>query len=334
MKKRVTMRDIGAALGVSTVTISKALGGKEGVSDAVRARILEAAEEMGYQYVAPAVEMHESNNEIIGILTREQFFDNTSFYACMYREMTRYLLESGMLGVLEIIPKARENEMPNVIQDRRVSGLILMGQFPATAVDMVAEAGLPAVLLDFYSEHVDSDAVVSDGQGGGYLLTQELIEAGHRRIAFVGSIEKTTSIMDRYDGYLRALVLSNISPRQDWLIPDRDDDGRYLLTLPLPEEMPTAFVCNNDEVAYRIIRQLRKRGLRVPEDVSVTGFDDFLRHENKEPFVTTYRVDVERMAQMTVQRLRQRIRDGSEGPIRMVVGGWLIRRDTIAPPPN
>ena len=330
MKKSVTMRDIGAALGVSTVTISKALSGKDGVSDAVREKIIKTAQQMGYHYMAPAGAAEEQDRQdvIVGILTADRFFSTGSFYAALYKELLKQMVEAGMLGVLEIVTLAQEKELcaPVIVADRRVSALILLGQFDQGYVEMIMEAGLPTVLLDFYCDGPDADAIVSDSLSGCYQLTRLLIERGHRDIGFVGSVQCTTSIMERYSGYMRAMVFEGLPMRPEWLIEDRGDNLRYLPALALPETLPTAFVCENDEIAMQLIAQLGQRGVRVPEDVSVTGFDNYVYATLSSPQLTTYSVDQGRMAQVAIRRLLSRIKDGSEGPLRTTVGGWVVER--------
>ena len=218
MKKGVTMREIGAALGVSTVTISKALSGKDGVSDAVREKIIKTAEQMGYHYVPPAGAAEEAGrqDEIVGILTPDRFFSSASFYASLYKELLRQMVEVGMLGVLEIVTDEQEAGLsaPVIVAGWRVSALILMGQFEQSYVEMIMEAGLPTVLLDFYCDGPDADAIVSDSLSGCYQLTRRLIERGHREIGFVGSVQCTTSIMERYSGYMRAMIFEGLPMRR------------------------------------------------------------------------------------------------------------------------
>lgn len=332
MKKGVTMREIGAALGVSTVTISKALGGKEGVSDAVREKIIKTAQQMGYHYVPPAGANaeRERQDKIVGILTPDRFFSATSFYASLYKEVLRQMVEVGMLGMLEIVTSEQERTLtpPVTVAGRRVTSLMLMGQFDPAYVEMIMEAGLPTVLLDFYCDGPDADAIVSDSLSGCYQLTRHLIERGHRDIGFVGSVQCTTSIMERYSGYMRAMMFEGLPMRPEWLIEDRDAELKYLPQFELPEQLPTAFVCENDEIAMRLIAQLEKRGLRVPQDISVTGFDNFIFATLSSPALTTYSVDLGRMAQVAIRRLKSRISDGSEGPLRTIVGGWVVERDS------
>ena len=328
MKKNVTMRDIGAALGVSTVTISKALNGKEGVSDEVRAKIVEMARQMGYHY-APSTESAEKD-AIIGILIADRFFSAPSFYSDMYKALLRELTDAGMLGVLDIISQDDEKTqaMPAAMTIQRANGFVLLGQFQEDYVASVLEAGFPTVLLDFSFDGPDVDAVVSDGQSGCFQLTRYLIEHGHRNIGFVGNIHRTSSIMDRYVGYLRAMMAAGYEVRNEWVLPDMLDSTNYLSEIPLPSPLPTAFVCNNDMLACQLARELEQRGLRVPEDVSVTGFDNYVYGPDARP-ITTYTVDKQRMAQVTVRRLQNRMREGMEGPLRTSVGGWLVERDSV-----
>ena len=326
--KNVTMRDIGAALGVSTVTISKALGGKEGVSDAVREKIIETAKQMGYHYSAP---LGDDSGRVVGILVADRFFSAPSFYFSLYRALLKELAEAGMLGVLDIISDQDEASltMPAAVTIQRASGFVLLGQFSADYVSAILDTGLPTVLLDFTCDGPDVDSVTSDGQSGTYQLTRYLIEHGHRKIGFVGSVEGTTSIMDRYSGFLRAMMQFALPVREDWVVPDRDtEDGHYTEEFRFPEEMPTAFVCNNDMLACAVAEALEKRGYRVPEEVSLVGFDDFVYGKHARP-ITTYAVDQQRMAQVTVRRLRTRVREGMEGPLRTSVGGWFVERDSV-----
>ena len=134
--------------------------------------------------------------------------------------------------------------------------------------------------------------------------------------------------MERYSGYMRAMMFEGLPMRPEWLIEDRDAELKYLPQFELPEQLPTAFVCENDEIAMRLIAQLEKRGLRVPQDISVTGFDNFIFATLSSPALTTYSVDLGRMAQVAIRRLKSRISDGSEGPLRTIVGGWVVERDS------
>ena len=127
--------------------------------------------------------------------------------------------------------------------------------------------------MDFYDDVIAGDSVQSDNVSGSFQITEHLLQSGCRKIAFVGSVRATSSIMDRYLGYCRALLQAGIEPRADWRLEDRDADGSWI-PLCLPKEMPDGFVCNCDEVAFNLVEKLKKEGYRIPEDIAVTGYDD------------------------------------------------------------
>ena len=134
--------------------------------------------------------------------------------------------------------------------------------------------------------------------------------------------------MDRYLGYRRALHHYNILYREDYLIEDRGED-RLFKELALPEDMPTAFVCNNDEIACILIEKLEKMGYSVPEDISVVGYDNYLFPGLCDVAITTYEVDMKEMARQTVHTL---IRKMAGEPYRQgicIVEGHMVTKDSV-----
>ena len=163
-----------------------------------------------------------------------------------------------------------------------------------------AASATPCVCMDFYDETSGAAAVVSDGLLGSSSLTGYLIEMGHRQIGFLGSINATSSIMDRYLGYCKAMILHGLPIRQSWIVPDRDESGEYR-EYPLPDPLPTAFVCNCDRTAMLFTKRLRALGLKVPRDVSLVGFDDYTETAAISPALTTFAVDQESLARETAR---------------------------------
>lgn len=329
--KKVTMKDIGKEAGVSTVTVSKALGGKAGMSDEVRRRILKIAKEMGYQY-PDANTMKLRTNLDIGILIPEAYFQTNSFYSELYKKLITRLGKEGHFGLLELLTETDEAALalPHLVDTRHVDGLILLGQPSKEYYRMISGAGIPIVFLDFYDEQGSADAVVGDNTYGCYRLTSHLIKNGHRKIGFVGNARSTSSIMDRYLGYYRAMLMHDLPIRREWLIQDRDSRNN-LIPLELPEELPTAFVCNCDLVAGRLITELLKRGIRVPEDVSVTGFDDFTGAAPTDVPLSTFRVDTDGMIELAMKAITERC-SGSRKPFgRLVVSGQPVYRQSEKP---
>ena len=325
-----SMRDIARAVGTSAVTVSKALAGKSGMSGALREKILKAAEEMGYVYGREGIPGKPHLD--IGILVPERYFEADSFYSEMYRQLIRRLTEKGHFGLLEILDAGNEKALtpPNLVSSGRADGMIILGEPVKAYYRMLAQTGVPTVFLDFYDERGNTDAVVGDNTYGAYRLTSHLIHNGHKKIGFVGNRLATASIMDRYLGYYRAMLTHELEIREDWILPDRGLTGGLVLT-DLPEEMPTAFVCNCDLTARMVVEQLQKAGYRVPEDVSVTGFDDYPPDNGTKPGLSTFRIDTEGMVSLAVKAVTERC-GGSNRPFgRMVVGGQPVYRESEIP---
>jgi LacI family transcriptional regulator len=324
------MRQIGKAMGVSTVTVSKALGGKDGVSDFVRAQIVEKAREMGYQYTSVPGKLAEGSGQDIGILVADRFFSDSSFYAALYKRLVQHLSEVSCYGILEILyaPDEQELKLPVMIRSDKVDALIVMGQVSTEYMQALLDTRLPCVFLDFYTEHADVTSVVSDSVYGAYLLTNHLVKMGHRDISFVGDIHATSSILDRYLGYYKSLLQNKIPLRPEWILPDRGENG-LLKEIALPSNMPTAFVCNCDETAHLLMGQLKREGYKMPEDVSIVGFDDFLFARLCNPALTTFQVDQDGMAKAAVKALYKKLHGQSGHTGRIVISGRVIYRDSV-----
>lgn len=323
------MADIAAKLGVSTVTVSKALAGKDGVSESIREKIKALADEMGYRYGVP-VKRNAKDTGNIGILIPSSYVEKSnSFYWDMYEHVVKRLTNSGYFGILEMV--SREDELhfaePRVLQDGKIDGLILIGQAENGYLEMLRQEKVPTMYLDFYDAASGSSCIISDGFYGMYAVTSYLISKGHRDIRFVGSIHSTSSICDRYFGYRRAMLEHRLEVTEDMVIPDRGDDG--YISVDLPENLPTAFVCNCDLVASHVANRLKDRGVRVPEDVSVAGFDDYIFPGLSTVEFTTYAVDMEGMARACVERLLRKIHNSNYEPTLKIVSGHLVIRDSV-----
>lgn len=329
MAKPVRMADIAEKLNISVVSVSKALAGKPGVSEEMRAKVVALARQMGYEGSRTGAEPGGTGN--IGVLVSDRFFDVSTFYSSLYRSLVLSSGEEGFTCMMEIVSLEVEQtcSMPTLIAGRKVDGLIIMGNLERDYLQMVVDSGLPCVLLDFHMSGMELDCVVSDNIEGSFAVTRHLLDQGRRDITFVGSILSTSSIMDRYLGYQRALREAGIVPREDRRLEDRDKDGTFI-SLELPQELPQAFVCSCDEVAYNLVALLHRARVQVPEEIAVCGYDDFRFATLCQPQLTSYRVDVELMAQTAVSRLAARIRREGGRTMRYTIPGHLVVRESSA----
>lgn len=326
MAGSVRMADIAERLGISVVSVSKGLSGKDGVSSELRSRILATAREMGYVDAKRARELMPAQN--IGILVADRFFNENAFYYNLYRDLLTFSQEQNLAVLLEIVTNEAEwaCRLPSLVNMNRVHGLILMGEFSMPYVQAVTGCGLPFVLLDSSKDDLEADSVVSDNVRGGYKLTRYLMEQGRKKIGFVGSIVATHSIMERYLGYCKALFERGMQPNPQWRLEDRNDTDGMFVPIVLPQDMPDAFVCSCDEIAYNLCGFLQARDIRVPEDVAVTGYDDFRFATLCKPNLTTYAVNVRDMARNAIEVLARRMAGDQSSAQAYVVPGRIILR--------
>ncbi len=334
MAKEVTLADIAAKVGVSNVAVHKALADKPGVNAELRDRIKTLAKEMGYVNGASERQKTADRTGNIGVVIPEQYYGYAiSFYGRLYEEVVKALYGYGHFGIMELLTPEDENRVsvPRVMQEKKVDGLILLGPTKRKYIEyMVHQTQLPVFFLDTYIPLLPLDTVISDGFYGAYIITSYLVSQGHRRIGFVGSVDATSSIADRYWGYRKALRDNTITFKEAWEIPDRDEKGKSFMTFVENADEMDAYVCNCDFVADILIQNLEGKGYRVPQDISVVGIDDFLPSGVDNTRITTYKVDMVQMAKLCVNSLIKKI-DGEEYTkgIQMV-SGEIIYKKSVA----
>lgn len=331
MKSNITMKDIANKLGVSSVTVSKALNDKEGVSDNLKLKIKKVAGEMGYRFNSAAKSIKDGLSYNIGVMIPQRFTGmNDSFYLRVYQEIAVQLDHYGYFGILNILSSDDEEELnfPRVYSENKVDGIIILGQISKKYIETVQNMDLPKLFLDFYDEHAMIDSIVTDNFYGAYELTNYLIQNGHRDIAYVGNVYSTSSIQDRFLGYYKSLLEHGLKFEDRLLLNDRDERG-YYIDIELPDNLPTAFVCNCDQVAYNLCERLTEAGYRIPEDCSVVGFDNDIYATLNSPPLTTVEVDIEQMARTAVKAIMEKVSNPNRRNGRVLVQGKIIYRNSV-----
>lgn len=325
----VKLKDIAERLGVSTVTVSNALSGRKGVSEEVRVKVIETAKEMGYH-----LEKYDRKRQgvTIGVIVAEKYLERgVSFYWNMYQEVACAASKVQSFTMLETLSQETEEKgiLPQIIYERNIDGLIVIGWMNENYIrKLIQETMFPIVQLDFAAHNIPCDAVVSANFIGMYKITRYLIEKGHREIAFVGSIHANENIMDRYYGYRKALEERKIPVKKEWRIEDRDlKTGK--VSVALPSSMPTAFACNSDLTASRVYDALVKKGYRIPEDISIAAYDNYLFGHEFAKELTTYNVDMKRMAENAVKLLIGKINGVEKHFGTRYIDSVIIERSSV-----
>ena len=336
MAKTVKLADIAEKVGVSTVTVSKALSGQKGVSEEMREKIKQLADELGYRSPSENKRQTTEKQYNIGVIIQEVYLDKyDSFYLMMYQELNKRAVARGCFTLLESMSRESvlSNVMPLLVQEKKVDGLIVVGDMTQTYMEHLEEkAGIPVVCMDFYNDTINLDTVISNSFYGTYALTNYLFQMGHKKIAYVGTVGTTNSITDRYLGYAKSLLEHHIEVRKDYVIDDRDTKtGRMDLDkyYQLPEDMPSAFVCNCDLAASYLIQTLRANGYRVTEDISVVGFDNYVCQGWCDIGIASYEVNIGEMARRVVHKIVRKIANENYTAGVFIVDGHMVIKDSV-----
>lgn len=331
-----TVREIARRANVSITTVSRVLNSKQGVGDDVRELVLSVAQDMGYtpaKRVDLASSMVTHLTALVRPLRRSLSVD--PFYSDVLRSLEQYLNELGIslsFNTLDI-SGATLRAVPVSVKDDRLSGAFIIGAIPRSVVESIeAEVQRPIVLVD--NDYPDGrwDSVAIDNARGSYLAASHLIGLGHRTIALIGGPDHS-SIVERRAGYERALADNGLQPivvsAGDLTAQDGDAAVRQVL-----REAPgaTAIMCSNDPQAIGAISALTSLGVRVPEEMSVFGFDDDDSAPFASPPLTTVHVDRRTLGQLAGQILLGRVRDSARYPVKAIAGVKVVHRDSVTAP--
>jgi len=265
--------------------------------------------------------------------------DNSNpFFAALARWIEEAGFESGYTTIL-----ANSNERPDrehryvsTLVSKRVDGLILSPSRGdhGTLSRLLASAKLPVVVVDRDAALPNADVVLYDNEGGSIEATRYLLELGHTRIGCVAGPSDASSATERVNGFRAAIAEAGL-PEQPVVEADFHFSGGREATARLLDRNAdfTALFAANDLMAAGAIRELHSRGIAVPDEVSVIGFDDAPLAEMIFPALTTMRQPLQDMAHAAVSLLLSRVTSGDGGaPVRKVLSTSLVIRDTTAPP--
>ncbi len=333
MAKRATMVEIAQKAGVSQATVSLVLSGVPNarIAEETRVRVRAVAEDMGYVRKAA---LPRSGVRVIGLLIDEVM---ATPFAAQFIEGAR--MEAAAQGALVAVyctggePEV-EAAAVEVLQSAALVGVLYTALVTRTVKPPVSVQGLPVVLLNCHAAGRGMTSVVPADVTGAYAATAHLIAAGHRRIAHVAGEGWGEAARDRTLGYRRALASHDIAFRAEYLAGPAWTavTGREVMLglLDLPEP-PTAIFCFNDRVALGCYEALAERGLTVPGDISVVGFDNDEIAATLQPPLTTMILPHEEMARWAVADLLARA-GGATVPHQVKIECELVPRGSVATP--
>lgn len=337
LSTRPKLRDVADLANVSIGTASQALNNKSSVLPKTRKRVIQAAQELGYELPIRASSTAEKISTL-GVLVKTHAHQDTpidSFYGAVLsgaeQECKRHNI-SLMYASLPVDALSNVIDWPPLTSDQQVDGWLIMGAFVSkTRGELDQCLQKPVVLVDAYALDSYCDMIVTDNWTGAYNAVVHLIDNGHRCIGLIGSSPNGyPSIRERRQGYLNALAdhgiektyIENSSLHSAGA---RDATQRLLKRAP---EITGIFACN-DDVAIATIHAAHDLGLQVPNDLSVVGFDDLEHSAEIIPPLTTIAVEKMLMGTLGVRQLLERIKNPERVLLKIALGTRLVQRQSV-----
>jgi len=331
MAKRITIGDVAAQAGVSVATVSKVLNGRYGVAKATSTRVKAVIDELGYESSLIARSLRSQRTNVLGILVAD------------FEPFSTELLKGAALAIrgsgYEVVVYSGGHGHDQTGWERRymsrLSGTLTDGTIlvTPTVVDVVNDS--PVVAVDAHTGSSGMPTVASDNLKGAMVATEHLIGLGHRRIGFLAGRPDLESAQLREQGYRQALAAAGIAVDPELVLvggytaADAAAPARQLLEMDSP---PTAIFAANDLSAIETIEVAQGLGLRVPDDVSVVGFDNVPESALIEPSLTTIDQSIQQMGFEAVRLLIGQIEDPSRPPVHVTLPTELVVRQSSGPP--
>lgn len=331
---KVGVREISRATGYSPATVSNALNGKRGVSEETVRIILDAAEEMGIQQDA-------DSETITFVLARKtgQIVDESTFHPAVIEGVERQARRHGMgttFLTLDFSDAASVRPEVDALMDDPTSAVVLLGtELDEEDYELFASRSAHLVVLDSWSDRFDFDAVVMSNGESSWRAVRHLIECGHREIGYLAGSFRIQNFKERERGYVRACTEAGIELNPAWRVElgttlERAyrDMAAWLTVTPV-EKLPTAFFADNDVLAVGALRAFSEAGVRVPQDVSVIGFDDLSVSAFSNPPLTTIHVLKHEVGELAVRRLMGNIVNPKKFTCKTQVSTYFVERKSV-----
>ncbi|MVB09882.1 HTH-type transcriptional repressor PurR [Caprobacter fermentans] len=343
----VTAKNIAERLGVSASAVSLAMNGKPGVSVATREKILAEAVRMGYSVPKKILPAASQNIRYVIFLEGGDTVKETSFYSIVLQGIEARAKEYGYNVLISYFYSSGnwEDQISTICKD--AAGIIILAtEVEDRHINKAYTHGLekqviPIVLVDNATSMVDVDCVVSDNLRGAYQAVTYLFEKGHPDVGYLRSKSRIDNFNERQAGVLKARKereIDSLAPLQSIDVGISSEQAYYDMCawLDAGGKPLSAFFADNDIIAAACIRALKSRGYRIPQDVSVIGFDDMPVCTMIDPTLTTIRVMKEQLGMTAMEILHQRITNGEYtladrrvGVYRITISTHLVERESV-----
>ncbi len=328
-----TIKDVARLAGVSTTTVSHVINKTRFVAEATQEKVLEAVKELNYAPSAVARSLKCNTTRTIGMLVTQStnlFFseviDGVESY-CYRQGYTLILCNTG--GIYE-----KQRDYIRMLAEKRVDGILVMCSDLTQELSEMLEthSDIPKVIMDWGPEASKADKIIDNSELGGYLATKYLTDRGHKDIACLSGHLNKLACQERITGFRRAMAECNYPVEENWILEGNFECDTAVLAadkIIAMDKKPTAVFCFNDTMALGLMSRLQQRGIRVPEDISVIGYDNIELAEYFSPPLTTVHQPKRRVGKNAFEILLERIKDKEHERRIFEMHPEIVERDTV-----
>ena len=333
--EKVTSLDVAKKIGVSQSAVSRVFTPGASVSNAMEDKVLKAANELGYRPNMLARSLNTGKSKMIGLVV--SYLDN-QFYPDVLESLSSKLQESGYHILIFIASNGTKNfdQVLNEILDYQVDGIVMASiELSAVISKKIDSAGIPVILLNRSLDNMRFSSVTSNNYNGGKQIANFLIKGGHRKISHIAGNEKASTQRDRETGFIDGLKENGVDlfSREigNFVLDEASSSTRKMFS---SKNSPDAVFVANDHMAFAVMDVLRMElGLKIPEDVSVVGYDDVKISSWPSYDLTTVRQPINIMVDRTISLLISQL-EGNKPAKQIEVEAELIVRNSAKLPRN
>ncbi len=332
----MTIRELAEKVGVSPATVSIVINGKKGVGSATRARVLEAIKENNYSYVPSSSRRGNTHKNVLLVKYAKSgfFVEENQGFISMIIDSIEGELRSKNRGITMLIIKNDIISGLKEINYEQYSGMILIGtEMIGDDYSCFDDIPIPFVVVDNAVPNIRCSSISINNYENVYLAVKHLNDSGHRKIGYLGSKSETENFRERrrsFEWNIEKFGMEIDAENDYKVVPTLVGAHSDFLSILEEKELNNAvFFAENDTIALGVIKALKEKKYKVPENVSIIGFDDIAYSSISSPALTTIHVQRKEIGKQAVRQLLQMIEEGKFLPIKTRITGELVVRDSV-----
>lgn len=335
----VTIKEIAEKANVSSATVSMVLNNKKGISSATRENVLKIVKDLGYSFSSNKKNStsNRGNLQLTIFKKHSKVVSDTPFFQALTEGIeSEARHNSYKLNITYMSRSANINDIKKDLKKNSIDGMLLLGtEMDEQDFIEFLDIDIPILFLDSNFININANYVVIDNISGAYKGTKHLLDNGHRNIGYLKSSISIQNFEERYEGYKKALDEAQITNSSNYIVslmPTMNeaykDMKKYLSGNPY---LPTAYIADNDIIAMGAIKALKENSYKIPEDISIVGFDDMPFCTMIEPTLTTINVNKKIFGHLAIDNLIDIIERKKNYKLKTVLSVTLILRNSVMP---